>query len=62
MHKEVEVLVEQVQTQAGRGRSSANQVVHFHLQADQALPVGGDLVRVQIEHAGSHSLRGAMLS
>ncbi|MDO5673587.1 MAG: tRNA (N6-isopentenyl adenosine(37)-C2)-methylthiotransferase MiaB [bacterium] len=62
MHKEVEVLVEQVQTQAGRGRSSANQVVYFHLQADQALPVVGDLVRVQIEHAGPHSLRGAMLS
>ncbi len=61
MNKEVEVLVEQMQSQQGRGRSSANQVVHFHLQADQAVPAIGNLVRVQVEHAGPHSLRGVML-
>ena len=62
MHEEVEVLVEQVQAKNGRGRSSANQVVHFHLLADHPLPVVGDLIQVRIEYAGPHSLRGAMLT
>lgn len=61
MHKEVEALVEQVQPAQGRGRSAANQVVHFHLQAGQALPAVGDFVQVRVEHAGAHSLRGALV-
>ena len=61
MHKETEVLVEQVAAGKGRGRSAANQVVHFQLQSDQPLPALGDLIQVRVDHAGPHSLRGAML-
>ena len=58
MHKKVEILVEHVSAQAGRGRSAANQVVHFQIQPGRIMPAVGDITQVLIEHAGPHSLRG----
>ena len=58
--KRVEVLVEHGDAREGRGRSAANQVVHFRLQSGQSPPLPGDLVTVQVEQAGPHSLRGLM--
>ncbi|NLZ17772.1 MAG: tRNA (N6-isopentenyl adenosine(37)-C2)-methylthiotransferase MiaB [Desulfobulbaceae bacterium] len=58
MHKKVEILVEHISAQTGRGRSAANQVVHFQLQPGRSMPAVGDITHVLIEHAGPHSLRG----
>lgn len=56
--KEVEVLVEHCQAREGRGRSPANQMVHFRVESAQLLP--GDCITVLVEEAGPHSLRGLM--
>ena len=56
----VEILVETVEGDSGRGRTAANQVTHFRADSDRALPAPGDLVKVHVEHAGAHSLRGVL--
>lgn len=66
--QKVEVMVEHNttprtpgETPRGRGRSAANQVVHFLLQPGQTMPAPGELIQVLINHAGPHSLRGTLL-
>ncbi len=67
--EKVEVMVEYSATSkipeelpGGRGRSAANQVVHFLLQPGQTMPAPGELIQVLIDHAGPHSLRGTVLN
>lgn len=52
------VLVEHCDAAGGRGRSPANQVVHFRVESAQPLP--GDCITVLVKQAGPHSLRGLM--
>lgn len=54
----VEVMVEGVAETGGRGRTVANQVVHLAPAATSFAP--GDVVRVRINHAGKHSLKGTL--
>ena len=59
--KYVEVMIEECDGTQGKGRSGANQVVHFFNETEQPILLNftpGDLVDVLIEHAGPHSLRG----
>jgi len=52
----VDVLIESCDNDNYKGRSPANQMVHFTSQAQSLAP--GDLVQVKIGHAGKHSLKG----
>lgn len=52
----VEVMVEVIDNDDCRGRTLANQMVHFSGQGRSFKP--GDLVAVKIDHAGKHSLKG----
>jgi len=54
--QEVEVMIEDDNDQEYKGRTPTNHIVHFTGQARSFAP--GDLVRVQIYHAGKHSLKG----
>jgi len=54
----VEVMVESSESETCKGRTPANQMVHFSRQ-DRSL-VAGDLVRVMVRHAGKHSLKGEL--
>ena len=62
--KHVEVMIEECDGTQGKGRSGANQVVHFFNETEQPILLNftpGDLVDVLIEHAGPHSLRGKIV-
>ena len=52
----LEVMVEDIQDISVKGRTGANQVVHFTLPTKPL--TAGELVRVRIDHAGKHSLKG----
>ena len=54
----VEVMIEGVAETGSRGRTVANQVVHLAPAATLLAP--GDVVRVRIDHAGKHSLKGTL--
>lgn len=54
----VEVMIEAVTETGTRGRTGANQVVH--LASPSTLLAPGDMVRVRIDHAGKHSLKGTL--
>lgn len=56
----VEVMIESVTEPGARGRTRANQVVHLALPSMPLAP--GDLVKVRIDHAGKHSLKGMLAS
>lgn len=56
--KTVEVMVESLENGECKGRTPANQMVHFS-RKDRAL-VAGDLVTVEIRQAGKHSLKGEL--
>ena len=57
-------MIEECDGTQGKGRSGANQVVHFFNETEQPILLNftpGDLVDVLIEHAGPHSLRGKIV-
>lgn len=54
--KEVEVMVEDSSNQGYKGRTPTNHIVHFTSQTRSFAP--GNLVQVEIYHAGKHSLKG----
>lgn len=54
-----EVLVEQVSGDTCKGRTSTNHIVHF--PSPDAQVAVGNFLRVTIDHAGKHSLRGKAL-
>jgi len=56
--REVEVMVESCTGSECKGRTPANQMVHFDGQG--RCLVAGDLVRVQVHQAGRHSLKGEL--
>jgi tRNA-2-methylthio-N6-dimethylallyladenosine synthase len=60
MGREVEVMVEGGDHAAYRGRTPANQVVHFAADGQSFAP--GDLAKVVIDQAGKHSLKGRLRS
>lgn len=55
---EVEVMVEECTEISTRGRTNANQVVHLAPTATPLTP--GEVVKVRIDHAGKHSLKGTI--
>ncbi len=57
--REVEVMVESGEGNRLRGRTPANQIVHFTAAPASSL-IPGTLARVQIDHAGKHSLKGTL--
>ncbi len=56
----VEVMVEGKNETVYKGRTPTNNIVHFNGQEQVLTP--GDLVRVTINHAGKHSLKGELLT
>lgn len=56
----VEVMIEVVDTKDCKGRTPANQTVHFTNQDQVFAP--GDLAMVKINQAGKHSLKGKLCS
>ena len=54
----VEVMIEVVDSNDCKGRTPANQMVHFSNQGQLFAP--GDLAMVKIDHAGKHSLKGQL--
>jgi tRNA-2-methylthio-N6-dimethylallyladenosine synthase len=56
--KTVEVMLEGCDAGACKGRTPANQMVHFTSSEQGFAP--GDLVQVKIGHAGKHSLKGEL--
>lgn len=50
-----EIMLEQVSVEGARGRTSTNHIVHLN-EAVSGRP--GDLIKVNIYHAGKHSLKG----
>jgi tRNA-2-methylthio-N6-dimethylallyladenosine synthase len=54
----VEVMIEFFDKSDCKGRSLANQMVHFSSQGQSFAP--GDLARVKIDQAGKHSLKGKL--
>ena len=52
----VEVMIEEINGHECKGRTPTNHIVHFASQECSLVP--GNLVRVTIDHAGKHSLKG----
>lgn len=57
--RQVEMLVEEVTGADAKGRTGANQIVHF--PAGPQPPAPGDLAQARILHAGMHSLQGELV-
>ncbi len=54
----VEVMIEDSDSDSCKGRTPANQMVHFSIQDQLFAP--GDLTMVKIDQAGKHSLKGKL--
>jgi tRNA-2-methylthio-N6-dimethylallyladenosine synthase len=57
--KKLEIMVETVNTETLQGRSATNHIVHCETKTP-ATYLPGDLLTVQIDHAGKHSLKGKL--